>query len=198
VAETRLDDGVLSRARHSPSVAADGERPADPGADAIEHYDRCARHSDTAMVIATVAVGPERAGCLVGFHTQASIDPRRHLVYISQQNHTHRLVTAATHMGVHFLVEGQHELARLFGGETGDAVDKFSACEWLRGPHDVPMLTAVANRFIGAVVERVHGGDHDGFLLEPVAAWSVADDEWAGREPLRFHDVADLDAGHEP
>ena len=38
---------------------------------------------DAAMVVVTVAVGDERDGCLVGFHSQSSIDPRRYVVWLS-------------------------------------------------------------------------------------------------------------------
>lgn len=165
--------------------------------DAVDAYDRAVRHTDTGMAIVTVAAGGERSGCLVGFHTQASIEPRRHVVYVSQQNHTHRLVTKVSHLGVHLLADGQHELARLFGAETGDEIDKFARCEWEAGPHGVPLLTAVADRFVGAVVARVAGGDHDGFLVEPVAAWAEPDEAGADRpEPLRLHAVTDVEPGH--
>jgi flavin reductase (DIM6/NTAB) family NADH-FMN oxidoreductase RutF len=159
----------------------------------LARYDRCAGFADPAMVVVTVAAGDERSGCLVGFHTQASIEPRRHLVYVSQPNHTHRLATVASHLGVHMLAEADHELARLFGEETGDAVDKFERCRWEAGPFGVPMLPDVPHRFVGAVVGRVPGGDHDGFLLEPVAAWSPRE---APARPLRLQDVTDLDPGH--
>ncbi|WP_255355718.1 flavin reductase, partial [Frankia sp. CpI1-P] len=39
------------------------------------------------MVIVTAAVPDgERSGCLVGFHTQCSIEPARYLLCISQAN----------------------------------------------------------------------------------------------------------------
>jgi flavin reductase (DIM6/NTAB) family NADH-FMN oxidoreductase RutF len=114
-------------------------------------------------------------------------------VYVSQANHTHRLVAVAPHVGVHLVPADGHELGRLFGEETGDEVDKFEHCRWEAGPFGVPMLLDVEDRFVGAVVGRAPGGDHDGFLLDPVAAWSAAD---PAAEPLRLHDVADLDPGH--
>ena len=40
-------------------------------------------------------------------------------------------------------------LAELFGGETGDEVDKFARCAWHEGPEGVPMLDGCANRFVG-------------------------------------------------
>ncbi len=80
---------------------------------------------DPAMVIVTAAAGERKAGCLVGFHTQVSIDPPRTLVCVSQTNHTHEIAAEAPVLGVHVVPEERRELADLFGGETGDEMDKF-------------------------------------------------------------------------
>ncbi|BBY60825.1 hypothetical protein MSAR_39610 [Mycolicibacterium sarraceniae] len=45
-----------------------------------------------------------------------------------------------THRAVHLLATEQRELARLFGGETGDQVKTFSHCRW----EDDPEGTGVA------------------------------------------------------
>lgn len=155
-------------------------------------FDRFVTRTDPAMVVVTVRHDGERSGCLVGFHTQASIEPRRYLVYVSRANHTHRLAMAADRVGVHLLTADQLDLARLFGERTGDEVDKFARCRWAPGPDDVPILTDAAAWFVGRVVDRVPGGDHDGLLLEPVGA--DADDD--GRPALRLHDAAGLHPGH--
>jgi flavin reductase (DIM6/NTAB) family NADH-FMN oxidoreductase RutF len=44
------------------------------------------------------------------------------------------VVTKAELAVVHFLGRAQLPLAELFGGETGDEVDKFELCEWEPGP----------------------------------------------------------------
>src|SRR5580692_6874769 len=82
------------------------------------------------MVIVTAAADGERSGCLVGFHTQCSIDPLHYLVCISEVNHTAKVAARAPALGVHFLAEDDRELAGLFGEQTGDGVDKFAECEW--------------------------------------------------------------------
>src|SRR5436309_11032282 len=81
------------------------------------------------MLIVTTAAGGERSGCLVGFHTQCSIDPPRWAVWISKENRTYRVAQGATTLAVHFPSVDDRELAELFGEETGDEVDKFAACE---------------------------------------------------------------------
>ena len=116
---------------------------------------------DSAMVVVTVATEDERDGCLVGFHSQASIEPPTYAVWLSTANRTCRLAGQADHLAVHLLDADQHDLAELFGGETGDDVDKLSRVEWEPGVAGVPLLRACDNRFVGRVTRRLDvGGDH--------------------------------------
>jgi flavin reductase (DIM6/NTAB) family NADH-FMN oxidoreductase RutF len=60
-----------------------------------------------------------------GFTSQVSIRPPRFSVGLSKRDRTYRVAEGARHLTVH-LIERRHcELARVFGGETGDDVDKF-------------------------------------------------------------------------
>ncbi len=157
-----------------------------------ERFDDLVAHLDTAMVVVTTAAGGDRSGCLVGFHGQTSIEPRRYGLWISDANATSRVVAAATHVAVHVLTEADGALARLFGEETGDEVDKFTRCRHQSGPHGVPLLTDLPHRFVGEITHRLHGaGDH---VLVVVAPMRVGPTPVA--PPLRFGAVADLDPGH--
>jgi flavin reductase (DIM6/NTAB) family NADH-FMN oxidoreductase RutF len=147
---------------------------------------------DYPMFIVTVAAHGERSGCLIGFATQASIDPSRFLLCLSNKNRTYRVSRDAELLGVHFVPEEQAELAELFGGETGDEVDKFARCEWTEGPGGTPLLDACPNRFVGRVLERVDAGDHDAILLEPVAAERGTDSD-----EFTFHRAKRIEPGHE-
>ena len=89
---------------------------------------------DYPMFIVTACADGERSGCLIGFATQASIDPSRFLVCLSHRNRTYRVAQGAELLGVHFVPEEQAELAELFGGETGDEVDKFERVRVGAGP----------------------------------------------------------------
>ena len=145
------------------------------------------------MFIVTACASGERAGCLVGFATQASIDPSRFLVCLSNKNRTYRVSRGTDLLGVHFVPEEQAALAELFGGETGDEVDKFERCAWRAGPAGTPLLDACPNRFVGRVLERLDAGDHDAILLEPVAAERGTD-----AEEFTFHRAKRIEPGHEP
>jgi flavin reductase (DIM6/NTAB) family NADH-FMN oxidoreductase RutF len=144
------------------------------------------------MWIFTVQGDGEPSGCLVGFASQVSIEPGRFLICISKENHTFDVVSRAAHVGVHLPPAEDRRLATLFGGETGDDVDKFAAVSWEDGPEGVPLLADVADRFVGRVVDRVDLGDHVGLVLDPIHV-EVGPD----RPFLTFPQVAHLDAGHD-
>jgi flavin reductase (DIM6/NTAB) family NADH-FMN oxidoreductase RutF len=146
---------------------------------------------DYPMFIVTAAAGGERAGCLVGFTTQCSIDPPRFLVCLSERNRTFAIASRAELVVVHMVPSDATDLADLFGGETGDEVDKFERCDWRPGPGGAPLLDRCANWFAGRVLERLPVGDHHAYLLEPCAAQSD------GRErQFDFHRAKRIDAGH--
>jgi len=147
---------------------------------------------DYPMYVVTAAARGERAGCLVGFSTQCSIDPLRFLVCLSDKNRTYRVARDAEILGVHLIPADAQPLARLFGSETGDEVDKFAQCDWHEGPGDVPILDDCPNWFAGRVLERVTVGDHMAYLLEPV-------DSGAGESGSQFdfHRAKRLEPGHE-
>jgi flavin reductase (DIM6/NTAB) family NADH-FMN oxidoreductase RutF len=144
------------------------------------------------MFIVTARVGDERLGCLVGFATQTSIDPQRFLVCLSHTNRTYRRGRDSELLGVHCVPAGAEDLAELFGGETGDEVDKFARSAWHDGPDGVPILDACENWFVGRVLRRIGAGDHDAYLLEPVAAHCGAHGEFT------FHRAKHITAGHAP
>src|SRR5215210_6097971 len=120
------------------------------------------------MFIVTACADGERSGCLIGFATQTSISPSRFLVCLSQKNRTYRVAVRTDLLGVHFVPAEAGELAELFGGETGDEVDKFERCGWRPGAGGTPLLDGCPNRFVGRVRARMDAGDHDLFLLDPV------------------------------
>lgn len=166
------------------------------GASGVEvAFDALLASLDVPMFIVTTAAvdDGERSGCLLGFATQSSIDPRRFLACISVENHTARVAARADHLAVHVVPRARIDLAVLFGNETGDRVDKFTECEWTPGPADVPLLDACPARMVGRVLDRHPLGDHTGYLLEPLVVEGRAP---APGDYVRFQDVKDLEPGH--
>lgn len=161
-----------------------------------DSFSRLVAAMDSAMVVVTTAAGGERDGCLVGFHSQCSIHPPRYVIWLSKANRTYELATRASHLAVHLLDSDDHPLAELFGGTTGDRLDKLAGCEWTNGPGDVPLLAAADGHFVGRISEVVEpDGDHVGFVVEPI----MASDGSGGDPddgPLRLSEADDIEPGH--
>lgn len=156
-------------------------------------FARLVSNLDYSLFIVTAAHGGERAGCLIGFSSQVSIRPPRFLACLSVKNRTYRLAERADTLVVHPVPEEAEELALLFGGETGDEVDKFARCRWTPGPGGAPVLVELENWLAGRVVQRIEFGDHVGFLLEPIEVSAVE-----SQQPFTFRRGRWIDPGHEP
>jgi flavin reductase (DIM6/NTAB) family NADH-FMN oxidoreductase RutF len=156
-------------------------------------FARLVSHLDYSLFVVTAAHRGERAGCLIGFASQVSIHPPRFLACLSVKNRTYRLAERADILVVHPVPEEAHELAALFGGETGDEMDKFARCQWTPGPGGAPVLAELENWFAGRVLQKLDFGDHVGFLLEPN---EISAKE--SQQPFTFRRGRWIDPGHEP
>jgi flavin reductase (DIM6/NTAB) family NADH-FMN oxidoreductase RutF len=157
-------------------------------------FDALMGNLDPPMVVVTTAHAGERSGCLVGFHSQCGIMPRRYALWISRANHTTELAAEARTFAVHALRVDQHALAELFGARTGDDIDKFARWGWTAGPDGVPLLDDCPDRLIGQRHSLVEvDADHLCLVIEPTSIGRGTPTPW-----LRLHDVADLHAGHAP
>jgi flavin reductase (DIM6/NTAB) family NADH-FMN oxidoreductase RutF len=156
-------------------------------------FEKLVAQLDYPMYVVTTAAGGVNAGCLVGFASQTSIHPPRFLVGLSKLNHTFPVAAGATHLAVHVFGREHLDVVELFGGRTGDTIDKFGHCRWHPGTADVPILDDAAAWFVGRISERFPLGDHVGHLLEPMNGSSPR-----GPEPwVSLSDVRDLKPGHE-
>lgn len=182
-------DSSRSTDEPTDSSGRTGEAP-DPRGPAA--FDRLLGTLDYPMFIVTARHQGERAGCLVGFASQVSIRPARFLACLSDKNRTYRVARQSTRIAVHLVPSDAGALARLFGGETGDEVDKFASCEWHDGPHGLPILDECENWFVGTIIEQLPVGDHVGFLLEPAYTH-----HGTAEGQFTFHRAKRIDAGHD-
>jgi len=143
------------------------------------------------MVIVTTRVGDTYGGCLVGFHTQCSIDPARYLVCLSPANRTWSVAAAAPALAVHFLTKADEELAHLFGEVTGDDTNKFAGRDWVPGPFGVPILQHSGSWLAGPIVSRHMTGDHQAVVIDAMDGGG-----WPPRLQLQSSDVMHLRPGH--
>lgn len=160
----------------------------DPAGDLAPFFDRV----DYPYYVVTVrAPDEEMSGCLAGFVTQCSIDPPNFLACVSRLNHTWGVAARSTAMGLHLLGADQVGLARLFGEETGDLVDKFASVDWRLGSTGAPLLVDVAVSMEGQILGHFPVGDHEAFLTRGVRSI-------AGAHPglLTFRGAPALTPGH--
>jgi flavin reductase (DIM6/NTAB) family NADH-FMN oxidoreductase RutF len=148
---------------------------------------------DSPLVVVTAAIGRERAGCLVGFHTQSSMEPVRFSIWLSKANHTYRVALRATHLGVHFLTNKDMPLAERFGTLSGDTIDKFVGIPMAVAAGEAPIMRDWPNWLLAQRIALLDdGGDHICLAVEPVAAHSSGP-----FEPLRLSHATQLQPGHQ-
>jgi flavin reductase (DIM6/NTAB) family NADH-FMN oxidoreductase RutF len=158
-----------------------------------QDFARLVGQLDYSLFIVTAAHGDERDGCLIGFATQVSIHPSRFLACLSVKNRTYRVASQSSMLVVHPVPDDAEDLAVLFGGETGDEVDKFARCRWEPGPDGIPVLSDVDNWFAGRVLGHIGFGDHVGFVLEPTVVHQLG-----SHDTLTFRRGRAIEPGHEP
>ncbi|MGX7678559.1 flavin reductase family protein [Jatrophihabitans sp. DSM 45814] len=147
---------------------------------------------DSRLIVVTTAVDGERAGCLVGFHAQSSIDPERYCVWLSKANHTYRVALRSTHVALHFLAADDIALAETFGTQSGDDTDKFAGLQVQTGPGGVPVIDGFPNWLVAKRIALLdEGGDHVCIVTEPVRAHSSG-----AFHPLLFSQTTHLTPGH--
>lgn len=157
-------------------------------------FDAVMSSLDSPLVVVTTAADAPRelAGCLVGFHSQSSIEPQKYSIWLSKANHTYRVALRSTHLAIHFLTPLDLSLAELFGTRTGDTVDKFAGLQYEPGPGGAPRLALCPSQLIARrTVLLDEGGDHVCFVVEPVIA-QVSD----SFRPLRLSMATQLVPGH--
>lgn len=143
--------------------------------DAGSTFLKLAGSLDYPLFIVTASDGERREGCVIGFATQCSFDPPRFLACLSRMNRTYRLALGVDALAVHLVPRAQLALAELFGGETGDEIDKFERCDWHEGPRGLPILDGCPSWLAGSILARQDLGDHVGFWLDPFEARHEAD-----------------------
>lgn len=147
---------------------------------------------DAPLIVVTAAEGGERAGCLVGFHSQSSIEPLRYCVWLSKANHTYRVAQRSGYLAIHFLTTSDLALAERFGTLTGDTSDKFAGLGARPGPGGIPLLPDCPHRLVARRKTLLdEGGDHVCVITEPVTVQASGP-----FQPLRLSQAAHLEPGH--
>lgn len=148
---------------------------------------------NTSLIVVTTAADEVPAGCLVSYHTQASMTPQHYNFWLSKANHTYRVGLLATHFAVHFLTNDDLSLAHHFGAHSGQQTDKFAGLDVQPNDYAVPLLAACPNRMIVEQISMLDdGGDH-----VCVTGRVVSADSAGHFTPLRLSDAGDLAPAHD-
>lgn len=147
---------------------------------------------NTSLVVVTAAVENVLAGCLVSYHTQASMTPPHYNIWLSKANHTYRVGLLAQRFGVHFLTSADLVWAEHFATLSGQDTNKFAGLA-VTMHHDVPLLDALPNRMIIQKLSMLDdGGDHVCVNAKVITAQAAGD-----FTPLRLSDLGDMRPAHD-
>lgn len=147
---------------------------------------------DSPLIVVTTSAEGERAGCLVGFHSQASIDPEHYCFWLSKANHTYRVALRSERFAVHFLTDVDRESARHFGSLSGMETDKFAGLDFTVTEDGVPLLADLPNRLIVERIAMLDDGSDHVCLTARVDSVEVA----GGFTALRPSQLGDFTPGH--
>ena len=105
------------------------------------------------MFIVTARAGDEPLGCLVGFTTQASIDPPRFIACLSHNNRTYRLGRDARRWASTPCPPTRRIWRSCSAARPATSTDKSRAAPGTRA-EGVPVVDRCANWFVGRVLAR--------------------------------------------
>lgn len=144
------------------------------------------------MAVVTTTAEGVRAGSLIGFHAQASIEGQHYCLWLSKANHTYRTSLRSTRFALHFLTGDDLDMAERFGTRSGEDTDKFSGLDVETDEYDVPLLRALPHRLLlDRVATLDDGGDHVCVTTRVRSATTTGH-----FSPLRLSDVDHLEPGH--
>lgn len=147
---------------------------------------------NTSLVVVTTAADHVLAGCLVSYHTQASMSPPHYNIWLSKANHTYRVGLLAQRFGVHFLTHNDLTWADHFATVSGQDTQKFAGLAVTM--HDgVPLLDALPNRMIIEKLSMLDdGGDH--VCVNAKVRFAQTAGEFT---PLRLSDLGEMRPAHD-
>jgi flavin reductase (DIM6/NTAB) family NADH-FMN oxidoreductase RutF len=141
------------------------------------------------VYVVGAADGDERDAFTAAWVMQTSFDPLLLALSINPEHFSYTLLNRSGVFSVSVLRQGQLDLVRHFGCQSGRNTDKLAGQRWRSGKLGAPVLLDAAAYLECRVTGTMPAGDHelilgevvDGRLLDPDAA------------PLRYSDTGDID-----
>ena len=123
----------------------------------------------TGVTIITTRNKQQPGGMTAAWVTQVSLNPVLLAVSIAPQRNTHHLIKSSGYFCVNVLAEGQEDLGRRFGLQSGRNTDKFKDVTFKTGAKDIPVLEGVKATIMCELVSTHTAGDHDLFIGKAVS-----------------------------
>jgi flavin reductase (DIM6/NTAB) family NADH-FMN oxidoreductase RutF len=138
---------------------------------------------DPPLWLVTAAHGPERAGLVATFVSNASLVPDlpRVVVGLAKHHHTHAVIERSRCFALHLIDETRLDWVPRFGLQSGHTADKFAGLEAAPGTTGSPLLPGAVARMECRIEASLDTGDRTFYLAEVVRA----DHAEAGR-PLKL------------
>jgi flavin reductase (DIM6/NTAB) family NADH-FMN oxidoreductase RutF len=147
------------------------------------------RRLTNGVYVIGVAHDERSNGFTAAWLSQVSFDPLLLALSINPAHFSYRLLKDSGVFAVNVLRQGQLDLVRHFGCQSGATTDKLVGQRWRKGKLGPPVLLDAAAYLECRVTSTMSAGDHeivlgqvtDGELLDPDAV------------PLRYSDTDDID-----
>ena len=148
----------------------------------------CRRLTNGVYVIGA-AHGGRRNAFTAAWVTQLSFDPLLVALSVNPSHASFPLLVGSGGFVVNVLREGQLDLAKHFGTQSGRELDKLADVRWRAGQFGAPVLSDAAG-FLECRVTATHTtGDHV-LVLAEVVDGAILDEE---ARPLRYDETGDMD-----
>ena len=120
---------------------------------------------------------------------QASFDPPLLALSINPLNASYSLLHGSRTFTVNVLEQGQLDVARRFGTESGREHDKLTGVRWHPGHGGAPILDEALAYFDCELTGSLHAGDHEIVLGRVIDGRILA----PGAVPMSYAETGDMD-----
>lgn len=138
-------------------------------------WDNIARKIHSGLFIVTTKKGDKVNGLTVAWLTRASLEPPMVSVSIGKTRYSHGLIKESGVFAANILKEGQTDIAKHFGLQTGSRVNKFKNIDYETRITGSPILKDTAGYLDCRVVGSCDAGDHTIFIGEVIDAGTSPD-----------------------
>lgn len=147
------------------------------------------RRLTNGLYVVGVAHGNQRNAFTAAWITQVSFDPLLLALSINPAHASYPILMAARGFTVSILRQGQLELARHFGTQSGRVIDKLVGQRWQPALEGAPVLLDAAAYLECRLIDRHTAGDHELVLAQVVGGRVLA----AAARPMTYAETGNLD-----